>query len=891
MPRMAFVEGMADTNDVVSVVSDTMMTLQVDGHPLRVPYFANRLLDANYTDVDRAILVICGTLRNAKDYYRYVIDAAALAGGADSHTLIIAPQFLVESDVSRNHLPEDVLYWAYYGWRQGDHSLDSIDHPRPARASSFAVADTILMRLVERNPNLRQIVVTGHSAGGQFSNLYAAGNRVEETITGLHGIPIRYIVSNPSDYIYFNDERWVQETYYTFAVPTQDQIAQCPNYNHYKYGLEDPNEYMSIGSDQIIQQYGSRHVVYLLGGADTNPNDFYLDTTCMAEMEGAYRLQRGTVYWHFIGHYFGSGIYDIQRLAIVPGVGHDGHAMFTSQCGVYYLFDYGECPSVPPPGNSWVDVTPDLMKSPYLHSVAWGDFDGDGKPDLYLPQVGHKSQLIHNEGGGSFTDASAPPINDSGHGMTAVWGDYDNDGRPDLYLVHWQSPNRLFHNDAHGFSDVTSGPLGVSGDCTAANWVDYDNDGDLDLYVTRTSGQSNIMLRNDGPSGFTDATAAPLNFSGNTRCAVWGDYDGDGDQDVYFVTDGHNFLLRNDGLRHFTDVTSGPLINNADCSAAAWGDFDNDGDLDLYLVNRNAPNRLLRNDGGSVFSDQTYGVAGMQANGRAVAWGDYDNDGLLDLFITNGTYPNRLLRNLGGSAFADSTVFPLDGWGSGYCSTWADYDDDGALDLFSVTTGGPSRLIHNSGAAAGNHWLELDLVGTQSNRSAIGARVNVYAAGFALMRQVGGDAGYLAENSSTVEFGLASALRVDSLVIRWPSGIRQVRRSFETNVHLRLYESSAPEGLPDIPPLSDRLHAAPNPFYSSTEIRYWVPGATGSALRIYDPAGRLVRALPIDGRIGPHRTVWDGRTDAGRRAAPGVYFCRLRAGGENASLRLIVLRP
>lgn len=889
--NVAFETALADTNDIVNVVGDTLMTVRPGGQPLRIPYFSNRLLDASYPDVDRAILVICGTLRNADDYYHSVMDAAALAGGADSHTLILAPQFLVEGDIAQHDLPSDILYWAYYGWRRGDQSLDSAQHPRPARISSFAVADTILIRLAQLNPNLRQIVVAGHSAGGQFSNLYAAGSRVEEMITSQYGIAIRHIVSNPSCYIYFSDERWIRGTYYTFATPTAEQIADCPDYNHYKYGLEYPNEYMAIGSDRLIQQYGTRQVIYLLGGADTNPSDFYLDTSCPAEMEGSQRLERGTVYWHFVGHFFGEGIYDIQKLAVVPGVGHNQRGMFTSQCGVFYLFDYGTCPDAPPPDARWIDTTPTIMQPPYFHSAAWGDYDGDGRPDLYLPAVSNPSRLIHNEGRGSFADVSSPPVNDAGHGMTAAWGDYDNDGRSDLYLVHWQSANRLFQNDGTGFSDVTSSPLAISGDCTGATWVDYDNDGDLDLYVTRTSGQSNVMLRNGGAGGFTNASAPPLDFAGNTRSAAWGDFDADGDADVYIVADPRNKLLRNEGGGHFTDVTNGPLANNADGSAGAWGDYDNDQDLDLYVVNRNDSNRLLRNEGDGSFTDVTSGPLGMRTNGRAATWGDYDNDGLLDIFITNGTYPNRLLRNLGDSAFADSTVSPLDGPGNSYCSAWADYDGDGAIDLFSVTSGGSSHLIRNVGAAAGNHWLEVDLVGTVSNRSAIGARATVYAAGLVLTRQVGGDAAYLAQNSPTLEFGLASALEVDSLAIRWPSGIVQTRRHFEPDQHLTIFEWDGPEDVSEIPPVSDRLRASPNPFRGSTEIHYWVPGRGEVALTIHDLTGRVVRALPVDSRIGQHRVIWDGETNAGRRAPDGLYFCRLAAGGKGTTLRVIVLKP
>jgi hypothetical protein len=899
-PEVDFGKALADTNDIVDIVADTMMTLQLNGHPLKVPYFANRLLDANYTDVTRAILVICGTLRNADDYYRSVMEAASIAGGADAHTLVIAPQFLTEPDIERHHLASDVLYWAYMGWRQGDQSLDSNQNPRPARISSFAVADTILLRLARRNPNLTQIVVAGHSAGGQFSNLYCAGNRIEQVLVTTYQVPVRYVVSNPSCYIYFTNERWVVGTSYAFAVPATGQISQCPGYNNYKYGLDNPNEYMSVGSATLIQQYGSRHAVYLLGGADTNPHDYYLDTSCQAEFEGAYRLERGTVYWNFLQYFYGTGIRDVQQFAVVPGIGHDHEGMFTSACGVFYLFDYGECADAPPSGAKWLDVTTPLLESSLTHSVAWGDYDSDGRPDLFLAASFGQNQLIHNQGSGDFTDATSYPLDLQGHGMSAAWGDYDNDGLPDLYVVNWREANHLYHNDGAGFSDVTQIPL-VIGDCCDAAWADYDNDGDLDLYITRTSNQSNVLLRNDGTAGFADASAPPINFSANSKHPAWGDYDNDGDLDVYVSVDGANRLLRNNGNGTFSDVTSGPLGDTRNSSCAAWGDMDNDGDLDLYIVERNQPNRLLRNDGGGSFVDIAVGALADPYNGRSTTWGDYDNDGLLDLYVVNTNARNRLLHNEGDGVFSDSTVTPLDDNSPNYSAAWADYDLDGDLDIYMAANQAPNHMIKNALAAAGNHWLQLNLVGSETNRSAIGTRVRVVAGGFAQIRQVGGDAGNQAQNTLTVEFGLGSALLVDTLQIRWPSGIVQVGHHIDVNQRFTVIESDLPQDAPwwDGPVRRTTIVACPNPFGSQTTIR-WSHGDIGVAdpssrettIEIYDPMGRRVRAITgLDGlRSVSHEVVWDGRDDLGRRVAPGVYLCRVGTAANGKAVRLVKVR-
>ena len=164
------------------------MVLRLGGDTLRVPYYSNLLLDAPHPEVTRAVVVIHGTLRNAVDYYRAMVEAAAKAPGADSTTLIIAPQFLTEPDVAADTLPGSYLYWAYMGWRSGDPSLSTTAHPRPGSISSFAVIDTILFRLAQFNPNLTPLVVAGHSAGGQFVNRYAAGTRIHDTLLRQDGI-------------------------------------------------------------------------------------------------------------------------------------------------------------------------------------------------------------------------------------------------------------------------------------------------------------------------------------------------------------------------------------------------------------------------------------------------------------------------------------------------------------------------------------------------------------------------------------------------------------------------------------------------------------------------------------------------------------------------------
>ncbi len=878
-------EDRADTNDVAEHVSPVTLSLLIEGETVRIPYYANRTLGTTYPEVTRAVLVLHGTLRNADEYQASIELAAQMVGGAGDTTFVITPQFLTEPDIDRFHLPDTYAYWAYMGWRKGDLSVNTTQNPRPVVLSSFTVADSILARLAGTCPNLSQVVLAGHSAGGQFSNLYTAGTTIHEHLASIHGVAVRSIVSNPSSYLYFSPERWVDGTAYAFDVPTAQQLEECPEFDDYKYGLQSLNPYMATGSDSLQARYPRREVIYLLGGADTNPYDYYLDRDCPAMLQGDHRLERGTVYGAFLEHHFGPSIWTRQARAVVPGVGHDHEGMFTSACGLYFIFDFGTC-DPDPPGTAWVDVTTSLLATPTCHGSAWGDFDEDDDPDLFLPATDHQDRLARNDGG-SFSDATAPPLNNANRGMSAQWGDYDNDGRLDLFVVHWQDPNTLYHNEGDGeFTEATPPALMVEGDCVDAAWADYDGDGDLDLYILRVNNQSCHLARNDGGGVFTDVTASPLNLTGNNRGVAWGDYDDDGDLDLFVARDQSDRLFRNDGGGQFTNVTSGPLNDNAAGSSAAWGDYDNDGDLDLYVVNRMSANRLLRNDGGGDFTSITQSPVNDSGNGHSASWADYDNDGWLDLYLCNDGQPNRLFRNRGDGSFEDVSVSPVDHQAQSYSGAWGDIEGDGDLDLYLAVNNGPNRLFRNQ-SSLGRHWMRIDLVGTVSNVSAVGARVSLLAGGMWQIRQVGGDSGYMAQNERTVAFGLGGAALIDSIVVRWPSGIVQrMGGGLYPDWRMTLIESSVPmeEEITGLP-AGSALRVTPNPLRERTEISFELSRPAWARLELFDVGGRRVREL-ADGpcAAGTHRV-----TLARSGLSRGCYFVRLDVDGRATGRRSIVI--
>ena len=265
-------------------------------------------------DAVRALVVVHGLHRNA-DAYEAAGEAAVRAGGAAAaRTIVVAPQFLVDVDVAAHGLSAQTLRWNRGAWIDGRPALG------PAPLSAFDVLDALLARLSDRSrfPAMKEIVLAGHSAGGQFVQRYA--------VVG-HGpaiaVAVRYVVANPSSYVYFTSDR------------PQAGASACPHFNDWKYGLVDPPPYVR-NTAGLEAAYVARRVTYLLGQLDTNPNHPLLDRSCSAELEGAYRLSRGRDYASYLHARHPGGTN--QDEVDVPGVDHNGTAMFTSPCGVAVLF-------------------------------------------------------------------------------------------------------------------------------------------------------------------------------------------------------------------------------------------------------------------------------------------------------------------------------------------------------------------------------------------------------------------------------------------------------------------------------------------------------------------------------------------------------------------------
>ena len=314
-------------------VGSNRLFIYQNGDSLGLPYYSNLSLNEVHDDTKLAIVVLHGASRNADDYYDRMY-AVVNGVGMDS-TIIIAPQFLRTGDLDVHNLSEDVLYWTNTtNWTAGYTSGNTSNHNRPFTISSYSIMDTLLYRLAMNNPILNQMVFVGFSAGGQFVNRYVGGNDVTDRIFQEFNLSMRYIVGSPSSYLYMNDERRIQNTVDQFAVP-----SGCSEYNDYKYGLDDLNNYMSnAGSDSIRIRYSRREVIYLIGGSDNEGT-----TDCQSMAQGNHRYERSIIYFNYLQYYFSSEILGRHQHAIIPNIDHDSYNIFNSACGRKALFGYGDC--------------------------------------------------------------------------------------------------------------------------------------------------------------------------------------------------------------------------------------------------------------------------------------------------------------------------------------------------------------------------------------------------------------------------------------------------------------------------------------------------------------------------------------------------------------------
>jgi hypothetical protein len=484
------------------------------------------------------------------------------------------------------------------------------------------------------------------------------------------------------------------------------------------------------------------------------------------------------------------------------------------------------------------------------------DFDGDGLLDLFMPTTDptRGASLLRNRGDGTFEDRSeSADLANQVLSLNACHADFDNDGALDIVMLRggWESPRRmsLLRNRGDGtFEDVTlSAGLGAPIATQAAGWADYDNDGFVDLYVAgefdvkypdaRNRGR---LYRNRGDGTFEDvAAAAGVTNDRYGKGVAWGDYDDDGWPDLYVSNlEQPNRLYHNQGDGTFVDIAAVLGVTEPLYSFACWfWDYDNDGRLDLWVNPVRATlsdvirdqlgqptaggrPRLYRNVGGQEpFRDVTAQlgldrvVLPMGSN-----FGDLDNDGFLDIYLGTGRpsyaylMPNVMFRNDGGRRFVDVTAATGTGHlQKGHGVAFADWDRDGDLDLFLESGGAPpgdrahNVLFQNPGY--GNHWLTVKLVGTRTNRAALGAKIRVDLPGpdgqvRSLHRTITAGSSF-GGNPLACTVGLGRAESIRALEVSWPtSGTRQTFRSVPIDRAIAITEGREDFRVLDAPPIA-----------------------------------------------------------------------------------------
>ena len=444
----------------------------------------------------------------------------------------------------------------------------------------------------------------------------------------------------------------------------------------------------------------------------------------------------------------------------------------------------------------------ELFAAPHALSSAFADADGDGDLDLAVSFANGAIRLYLNVAGGFSVGHGSSGLPAAGPEVRSLaWGDFDGDGDPDLHAgVSGEEAvparNLLFRNDGRGTFSETADAAGMrvpAADSRQANWVDYDNDGDLDLFSAQRSA-TNRLFRNDGGRFVDVSDDVGLADPRRTVGACWFDMDQDGDLDVFQANQeaDKDTLYRNDGLR-FVDVAPRLGMHQPERTLAEGGvgctvgDYDNDGLLDLFVATY-GPTLLYRNLGDGRFLESG-AKAGLRHDLHAVgaSWGDADNDGDLDLFVAayvDGAESRsraHLFRNDGGKFVdildEDSPLIAAD-----HGIQWADYDRDGDLDLSLTDTfpeDGRHRLLRNDlpGAQA-RRSIQIRVHDREGRATRNGAEVRLYDAdgGRLGTRIVPTGDGYGSQGDVPVHFGIANAATVDlEVTFLTPQG-RSVKR-------------------------------------------------------------------------------------------------------------------
>ena len=457
-----------------------------------------------------------------------------------------------------------------------------------------------------------------------------------------------------------------------------------------------------------------------------------------------------------------------------------------------------------------------------------------------------RDALFRNNGDGTFTDVTDKAgVSNDMLGMGLAVGDYNNDGWSDLYITGYGT-SKLYRNNGNGtFSDVTqTGGVNNKWWGASAAFFDYDNDGYLDLfvcnyldfdpngkvpcdffdgrpfcYLRQFKGSSPTLYHNNRDGTFTDVSikAGIASYKSRGLGVVAFDYNNDGKMDIFEANDaGENFLFRNNGDGTLSEVAfdAGVAFDPNGKHRGAMGidaeDVDDDGYQDVFVTNfSQETNAFWHNNGDGTFDEVTYdlnlGRISLPMSGFGTRFFDYNNDGLSDLFVLNGHPFEPINKVFPETTYAEPPfLFENEGKEFRECASehgaalrrsylgrglaLGDIDNDGDSDLLLLNAGEPPILLSNDGGNR-NNWIGIKLIGTKSNRDAIGATVTVKAGGRRHAKRLNGGTSYCSASDLRLLFGLGKTQKVDEITVRWPSGSTSVLADVASNRYVTIKET------------------------------------------------------------------------------------------------------
>lgn len=484
------------------------------------------------------------------------------------------------------------------------------------------------------------------------------------------------------------------------------------------------------------------------------------------------------------------------------------------------------------------------------------DMDGDRLDDIVYTDASTIS-IAHQLAGGGFQvqNITTPPADNTASWSIAA-GDIDGNGYMDL-LYGGGSGATFMKANANGtaYTEISFAEYIF---CQRTNFVDINADGALDAFSCHDV-DANVAFINDGAGNLVFGQGGYGETCGNYG-SIWVDYDDDGDVDLFVAKcgcDPVDILMRNNGDGTFTDVA--PSLGLADSHqswSSAWGDYDNDGDQDVLIGSSGSPtHKLMRNDGGT-FEDVTLGSGFDTFGGTSTQWAthDFNNDGYLD--ILGG---GALMMGDGDFNFTPSSA---NAPGNGAVG---DLNNDGFLDIVSW-----SSLYMNTGSS--NNYLRINLVGVQSNRNGIGARIELQTSMGILSREIRSGDAFSTMSSLMAHFGLGALTNVETITVRWPSGIVDVLSNPTINTTMDIVEGTTSVGV-DEPVAAVAFTVFPNPAVDVLTIAVGTSTAKGVA-RVTDLSGKEVLRSTLD----------QGRLDVST-LTNGIYFVEVPANGAVLTTR------